>query len=178
MLLAALPMPKESRWIKDIDEWFYLTYGGSPIRLQWAIRTSKPRSLSLYDNALHRKTAVAATTHEVNSALVPMLGRYNISEDAVTDMILAAADYFSRDNKDDKIGAYFLPACTPSSILPVAMYRSTIPTLEGEISISASGGSEREGRFSGSGSNRSSILSGTTPPKRSIRPSTLAFNMM
>ena len=58
------------------------------------------------------------------------------------------------------------------------MYRWTIPTSEGGISISASGGPEREGRFSGSGSNRSLIPSGTNPPDRSVRPSTLAFNMI
>ena len=97
MFLAALPKPKESPWIKDTCQWFYIAYGSSPIRLSWALYTEKPRSLCLHERPSQKCIAVAATAHEVNSALVPMLGRYNISEDAVADMILAAADYFSRE---------------------------------------------------------------------------------
>ena len=96
MVLAALPKPNESLWCKESSgEWFYKTHGSSPIRLQWNRIQTLPRYLGLYENSTKRTTAVAATPHEVETVIVPELIRYNITEDAITDVILAAAEYFT-----------------------------------------------------------------------------------
>ena len=101
MVLAALPTPKESLWIKDTTEWFYVAYGSSPIRVFWAIYSGEPRNVRLYDNEKQRVTAVATTAYEVQSAIVPMLRQHNIDEDAITEIVLVVADYFTRKAESD-----------------------------------------------------------------------------
>lgn len=100
MVLAALPNPTETMWIKDIDEWFYVAYGSSPIRLQWNLYSSDIRSIQLYDDKKKATTAVATTAYEVQSVIVPKMKKYDIKDDAVDDLLIAAADYFSRGVPD------------------------------------------------------------------------------
>ena len=96
LVLAAFPKPTEMLWIKDISEWFYVDYETSPIRLQWQWWSRNPRYLKIYDNKMKTTTAIAITAHEVHSVIIPKIRQYNIKDDAVGDIITAAADYFTR----------------------------------------------------------------------------------
>jgi hypothetical protein len=102
MLLAALPKPKESLWIKEINRWYYLSHA-SRFDLTWAFYSEKPRSITLnVESSSSRvwaggEVTIVSTTDEVKSVLVPMLEQLNVREEAVADLILAAADYFSTE---------------------------------------------------------------------------------
>jgi hypothetical protein len=98
--LAALPTPKESLWTKDIHQWFYLSYG-SPFSLMWEQDVDDPRTVTFYDKSSPRKGQHFSTILEVESTLVPALEQHNVRKEAVAELILAAADYFTREAGPD-----------------------------------------------------------------------------
>jgi hypothetical protein len=99
--LAALPKPKESLWIRDICQWFYLSW--SDINLMWAIHAYEPRTIRLYAKSLPggRRVEPFSTIDEVKSDLVPMLEQRGVREEAIAELILGAADYFTREAGQD-----------------------------------------------------------------------------
>ena len=102
MVLSALPKPTELWWVKDTNEWFYMNYNARPFRLQWNRYSDRPRQLVLLETrAVTFTQSVAAAADEVHS-LIPKIKQYDVTDKAVDELLRAACDYFTREERDGK----------------------------------------------------------------------------